>query len=484
LKKPLTGMVSWDRSPQFIGVGGLLMAMGRRQAQQQADLFVATTDLPQSPGHVFYEKLNLLLDEADFDRHVQALCQPYYAENIGRESIPPGVYFRMLLVGYFEGIDSQRGIAWRCSDSLSRRAFLGVPWNEATADHSSLTKIRQRLPLEVHEQGFLFVLQLAQQQKLVRGKTVAVDATTLEANAAMRAIIRKDTGEDWKEYLKRLMAEEGIKDPTDEEIRRFDKKRKKKVSNQEWESPADPDSRIAKMKDGTTHLAYQAEHVVDLDSGFVGAASVHPADQADPAPLVDSILQAQVNLVLAGSEQEIEEAVADKGYHKAETLAECEHWNTRTYIPEPKRKAHRWENKPEAWRRATQANRRRVKRARSKRLQKKRSELVERSFAHVCETGGGRRTWLRGVVNVTKRYVVQVAAHNLGLLMRKLLGVGKPRSLQGGGGSSVGIGWWLYWVSVLQAGRRHGRAVLFHALTITQRRHAAMPQGGLLSTVC
>src|SRR6516225_3142255 len=294
----------------------------------------------------------------------------------------------------------------------------------------------------MHEQVFAFVLGIAHQKKLLRGKTVAVDATTLEANAAMKSIVRKDTGEDWKVYLKRLMAEEGIENPTDEEVRRFDKKRKKKVSNKEWQSPADPDSRIAKMKDGTTHLAYKAEHTVDLGSEFVLAAAVHPADQADPATLADSILQAQVNLVLAGSEQEIEEAVADKGYHKAETLAECEEWNTRTYIPEPKRKKYNWEDKPQAWRRATAANRRRVRGARSKRLQKKRSELVERSFAHICETGGARRTWLRGLADVSKRYLVQVAAHNLGLVMRKLFGVGKPRTLQGAGGLLVGAAGW------------------------------------------
>ena len=166
-----------------------------------------------------------------------------------------------------------------------------------------------------------------------------------------KSIVRKDTGEDWKEYLKRLMAEEGIQEPTDEEVRRFDKRREKKVSNKEWESPADPDSRITKMKDGTTHLAYKAEHTVDLDSEFVLAAAVHPADRADSATLVDSILQAQVNLVLAGSEQEIEEAVADKGYHKAQTLAECEQCNTRTYVPEPKRKKYDWEDKPRPLRR-------------------------------------------------------------------------------------------------------------------------------------
>jgi transposase len=244
---------------------------------------------------------------------------------------------------------------------------------------------------------------------LLRGKTVAVDATTLEANAAMRSIVRKDTGEDWKEYVKRLMGEDGIENPTAEEIRRYDKKRQdKKVSNKEWESPTDPDSRIAKMKDGRTHLAYKAEHTVDLDSEFVLAAAIHTADQADSATLVDSLLQAQTNLVLAGSKQEIEEGVADKGYHKAETLAECEHFNTRTYIPEPEGKDYNWTNKPEAWRQATLRNRRRVRGNRSKRLQKKRSELVERSFAHVCETGGGRRTWLRGLEKVQKRYTVAV----------------------------------------------------------------------------
>jgi transposase len=431
------------------------MSMGRRPNEQQAELWLPTADLPLSPGHVFYDKLNRLLAEAGFDRHAEELCQPHYADGIGRESIPPGVYFRMLFVGYFEGLDSQRAIAWRCSDSLSLRTFLGIALSETTPDHSSLTKIRQRLPLEVHEQVFAFVLGIAQKKKLLRGKTVAVDATTLEANAAMKSIVRKDSGEDWKEYLKRLMAEEGIENPTDEEIRRFDKKRKKKVSHKEWESPADPDSRIAKMKDGTTHLAYKAEHTVDLDSEFVLAAAVHAADQADSATLVDSILRAQVNLVLAGSEQEIEEGVADKGYHKAQTLAECEEWNTRTYIPEPKRKKYNWQDKPEAWRRATAANRRRVRGSRSKRLQKKRSELVERSFAHVCETGGGRRTWLRGLVNVSKRYAVQVAAHNLGLLMRKLFGFGKPRVLQGGVSWLVDRVVWLYCLATFLIGRTY-----------------------------
>jgi hypothetical protein len=273
----------------------------------------------------------------------------------------------------------------------------------------------------------------------------------------MKGITRKDTGEDWKEFLKRLLAEQGVEDPTDEEIRRFDRQRKKKVSNQEWESPTDPDSRITKMKDKRTHLAYKAEHTVDLDSEFVLGAAVYPADRADTATLVQSVLEAQVHLAQAGSDQQIEEAVADKGYHKAETLAECESWNTRTYIPEPAGKEYRWSGKPEGWRKATQANRRRVRGARSKRLQKKRSELVERSFAHVCETGGGRRTWLRGLGDVMKRYVVQVAAYNLGLLMRKLFGVGKPRVLQGSGGCAIGLLACWYWLLSGWVGRSYGR---------------------------
>src|SRR3954451_5675590 len=252
----------------------------------------------------------------------------------------------------------------------------------------------------------------------------------------LKSIVRKDTGEEYQEYLKRLLAEQGVEDPTDEDVRRFDKDRKKKGSNEEWESPADPDSRIAKMKDKRTHLAYKAEHVVDLESGFVVAAPIYPADRSDQATLVGSIWAAQINLALAGSEQEVEEAVADKGYHKAQTLADCEGCNTRTYIPEPKGRHYKTDQPPEQ-RRAVKGNRRRVKGARSKRLQKRRSEVVERSFAHVCETGGARRTWLRGLEDVTKRYAVQVAAHNLGLLMRKLFGVGKPRALQGGLGEFV-----------------------------------------------
>jgi transposase len=414
------------------------MAMGKREAEQQRDLFITHDKLPRSPGHVFYQRLNQLLAEGGFDRWVEALCEPHYCQGVGRPSVPPGVYFRMLLVGYFEGINSQRGIAWRCSDSLSLRAFLGTPLGEDSPDHSSLSYIRQRLSLEVHQEVFVWVLSLLEQKKLLKGKRVGVDSTTLEADAAMKSIIRRDTGEDWKEYLTRLMKEEGLIDddddpPSDEELRKFDKSRKnKQVSNDQWMSPTDPDARIARMKDGTTHLAYKAEHVVDLDSQAILAAEIHHADEHDTATLEDSLHQAQTHLSEAGSEAEIQEAAADKGYHSNETITNlCEHTTYRTYIPQPELKHARvWTDKPPEQKAAVYANRRRTRGSYGKKLQRLRSERTERTFAHVCETGGARRTWLTGIENVRKRYLISAAAHNLGLLMRSLFKMGTPRGLQ------------------------------------------------------
>ena len=414
------------------------MAMGKRESEQQQDLFITHDKLPRSPGHVFYRKLNQLLAEGGFDRWIEALCEPHYCQGQGRPSVPPGVYFRMLLVGYFEGINSQRGIAWRCSDSLSLRDFLGIPLSEDSPDHSSLSYIRNRLPHSAHEAMFVWVLALLQKKKLLKGKTVGVDSTTLEADAAMKSIVRKDTGEDWKEYLTRLMQEEGLIEdgddpPSDQALRKFDKSRTdKKVSNDEWMSPTDSDARIAKMKNDTTHLAYKAEHVVDLETEAILAAEIYHANYHDTATLEDSLHQAQINQQKAGSEQEIKDAVADKGYHGAETLTNLqEHTPYRSYVPEPERR-HKcvWTDKPPEQREAVVANRRRTRSQRGRKLQRLRSERVERSFAHVCETGGARRTWLTGIENVRKRYLISAAAHNLGLLMRSLFKMGTPRGLQ------------------------------------------------------
>src|SRR5436190_18625171 len=371
------------------------MALGRRKGEQQDELFIMAEDLPKAPGHVFYRKLNAILREAGFDRWVEDLCRPYYAETQGRPGIPPGTYFRMVLIGYFEGIGSQRGIAWRCSDSLSLRDFLGIPLTEESPDHSSLSVIRDRLPLEVHRQVFTWVLRLLEEKKLVKGKTVGVDSTTLEANAAMKSIVRRDTGDDYETYVKQLMAEEGIEEPTSEEVRRFDKQRKdKKVSNEELVSDTDPEARITKMKDGTTHLAYKAEHVVDLETNAILAAEIYHANYQDTQTLEDSLHQAQINLAEAGSEVEIVEAAADQGYHSNGTITELrEHTTYRTYIPEPELKHDRvWTNKPPEEQAAVYANRRRTRGEHGKKLQRLRSELTERTFAHVCETGGARRT--------------------------------------------------------------------------------------------
>ena len=408
------------------------MALGRRKRERQAELWVPTADIPAAAGHPFYERLNRLLAEAGFDEFVEELCRPYYAERLGRPGIPPGVYFRMLLVGYFEGLDSQRGIAWRCADSNSLKSFLGYGLTESTPNHSSLTKVRQRLPESVHEQVFAFVLSIAETKKLLKGQTVGVDATLLEANAAMKSIVRKDTGEDYKQYLRRLAQEAGIEDPSDEDLRKFDRKRKKKTSNQEWESPSDPDARIMKMKDGRTHLAYKAEHAVDLASGLLLAATIHPGDRADGNSVQETLIAAQANLIWAGSDAELREVVVDNGYHSNEALAQCQAWGLRTYAAEKyERHRRKWTDKPEEYKAAFYNNRRRVRSRRGKQLQRRRSEYCERSFAHVCETGGGRRSWLRGLVDVGKRYLLQAAAFNLGLIMRKLFGVGTPRSLQG-----------------------------------------------------
>lgn len=436
------------------------MAMGKRKRRQNS-LFLATEDLARSPGHPFYRRLNELLAEAEFDRWIERRCQRYYEteEKRGQPSIPPGVYFRMLLIGYFEGIDSQRGIAWRCADSRSLADFLGYGPADATPDHSTLTNTRKRLPPEVFDEMFQFVLNLAAEHKLIDGKTVGVDSTTLEANAALKSIIRRDTGENWKQYVARLMREEGAIDashePSDEEIRRYDKGRKnKKVSNEEWVSCSDPEARITQLKDGRTHLAYKAEHVVDLKTDLVLAAEIRPGDAADTATLCDSVLKAQENLQGAQVETEIEEVAADKGYHANETIELCESVGLRTYIPELKLTHERtWTDKPVEFQRAVYENRRRMKRAKGKRLGRLRSERVERSFAHVCDTGGMRRSWLKGLVDVTKRYLIAVAGHNLGRILRKLFGIGKPKALQGGYAAGVllaltqllifSVVWWL-----------------------------------------
>jgi transposase len=404
------------------------MAMGR-QADRQGDLMVTWSEMPRSPGHAFYDRLQQVLVEAGFDGFVETTCRPFYAATMGARSVPPGRYFRMHMVGYFEGIDSERGIEWRCSDSLSLREFLRLASRERVPDHSWLSKTRGRLPQEVHETVFGWVLALIARQGLVRGERI--DASTMEANAALRAIVRRDSGEGYRAMLTRMAQESGIATPTADDLIRMDRQRTgKKLSNQDWVSETDPDARIARMKDGTTHLAYKPEHAVDLDTGAIVAAEVHPADEGDTTTLSGTLAAAEANLDAVGkapTQDDPAECVADKGYHSRAVLKTLDSGIWKTRIAEPQRTTFaRWHG-DEAARSAVYANRTRLRSDIGKDAMRRRAELVERSFAHTLERGGMRRTWLRGRDNVGKRYLIHVAGHNLGLLMRLLIGAGTPR---------------------------------------------------------
>lgn len=417
--------------------------MGRRHRVRQGSMWVGYDEVQHGPGHRFYERLNELLREAE------ELCAPYFEEDNtpGRRSIPPGVYFRMHLIGYFEGIESERGIAWRCADSLSLREFLGLEVTERVPDHSTLSRMRTRLPLGVHKEVFVLMLGIVEAKGLLRGQVAGGDSTFLRADASMKAIVRRDTGESYAAFIQRLAAESGMGEVSEEEARRFDRKRKGKCSsNKEWTSATDSDARIAKLKDGRTRLAYKAEHVVDLETGALVGVSLHEADRADTETVKETLAGAGENVTKLREDEgddpdeaspekkdEVRCVVADKGYHKGKLLRELKEKGYRTYIPEQRRAGRRrWTDK--GGRKTAEAvygNRARVKRKKGKGLQRKRGELLERTFAHICETGAARRTRLRGKDNVEKPYVLRAAAANLGLVMRKLIGWGTPRGAAG-----------------------------------------------------
>jgi len=419
-----------------------VMGMGtRHDRQRQEQLWVTHTELVQGPGHPFYKRLNQLLDGERFDDFCEGECARFYAENNGRPSLTPGTYFRLMLVGYFEGIDSERGIAWRAADSLGLRQYLGYGLDEQTPDHSTLSRTRRLIDVETHQKVFFWVLGLLADRELVKGRQVGVDGTTLEANAAMRSIVRRDNGASYEEFLKSLAQESGIPTPTREDLARMDRRRKKKGANKEWVNPHDADARITKMKDGSTHLAHKAEHAVDMETGAVLAVTLQPADQGDTTTIVETLAQAGENVadLIAREAAEtdagvnvagIEEVVADKGYHSGAALAAMKEAGVRTYIPEKKQHGKRhWIGKRKE-QKAVYANRQRVAGSHGRSLLRKRGELIERSFAHCYETGAMRRTHLRGHLNILKRQLIHVGAFNLSLIFRGLLGAGTPRELK------------------------------------------------------
>lgn len=408
------------------------MAMGKRKRRlRQSTIWIATSDLPRTAGHPFYERMNKILDQAGFDTHVEKLCEPFYAERMGRPSLLPGRYFRLLLIGYFEGLDSERAIAWRTADSFALRQFLDLELPEATPDHSTISRTRRLIDLETHREVFTWMLQQLAEAGLVKGKTIGVDATTLEANAALRSIVRRDTGESYQEFLMQLAKASGIETPSREDLARLDRKRKNKGSNDDWTHPQDPDAKITKMKDGRTHLAHKVEQAVDMETGAVVAVTVQGADQGDTTTSQKTLIEAaeQIEGIVADS-QGLKEVVADKGYHSNQLLTDLEALGVRSYIAEPGRGRRNWKNNPEA-QKAVYRNRSRIRGERGKRLLRRRGEFLERPFAHLYETGAMRRLYLRGHQNILKRVLLHAAAMNLGLLMRTLFGVGTPRGLQG-----------------------------------------------------
>ena len=317
------------------------MAMGR-EGDRQGDLIVTWAEVPRSPGHVFYERLQDVLIAGGFDRFVETACQPYYAAKLGAPSVPPGRYFRMHMVGYFEGIASERGIAWRCSDSLALRDFLRLESREAVPDHSWLSKTRGRLPHELHETVFGWVLKLVAEHGLVRGKRIGVDASTMEANAALRTIVRREDGRTYREMLTQMAKESGLTTPTASDLVRLDRTRKgKTLSNEEWTSTTDPEARITKLKDGRTHLAYKPEHAVDLDTGVIVAATLHPADQGDTTTIAGTLIAAETHLEqisAAPTTENPSELVADKGYHSRAVLKDLDGGAWKTRIAEPRQR--------------------------------------------------------------------------------------------------------------------------------------------------
>jgi transposase len=424
------------------------MAMGQRTREEQPAMWVAVSDLPRTVSHPFYEKVNGLLADHGFDDFVETQCRPFYAETMGRPGLAPGHYFRLLLLGYFEGLDSERGIAWRAADSLSVRAFVGLALTEAAPDHSTISRTRRLIDLETHQDVFTWVLQCLGIAGLVKGKTIGMDATTLEANAALRSIVRRDTGETYHDFLTQLAQASGIATPTRADLAKLDRKRKKKGSNKDWTHPHDPDARITKMKDGRTHLAHKAEHAVDLETGAIVAVTLQGADLGDTTTMQTTLPDAveQLEAVAVVTDDVVrtgEEFVADKGYHSKQTVLDVQTLGLRTYISEPDRGRQHWIDQPE-YRDAVYANRRRIQGDRGQQLMRRRGELLERPNAHLYNTGGMRRTHLRKHGNILKRLLVHAAAANLGLWMRTLTGLGTPRGLLGRVAAALAL-WLTLW---------------------------------------
>jgi transposase len=414
------------------------MAMGTRKHRERQEGLWYEAELPTAPGHPFYKRLNEVLDNAAFDTFCESNCAEFYHEKLGRPSLAPGLYFRIMMIGFFEGLDSERGIAWRLADSLTLREFLSIGLDEKTPDHVTVSRTRRLIDAETHQRIFTWVLERLAQGGLIKGKTIGVDSTTLEANAAMKSIVRRDTGESYTAYLKRLAEADGMETKDAAALLRMDRKRTKRTSNEDWESPSDGEAEITKLKDGRTALAYKAENAVDMETGAIMAFTTHGGAAADTTTVQETVIEAGIAVAGLIAEQTpegkyevhplgVKEVVADKGYHSNDVAVDLKEMGLRSYIAEPDRGARNWNGK-EAAKAAVYANRRRIKGERGKRLRRQRGERIERNFAHQFDTGGLDRLYVRGMDNVHKKFLIQAAACNLALLMRSKHGAGKPRA--------------------------------------------------------
>lgn len=394
---------------------------------------MATQQLPTSPKSTFYSKLDETLESFEFGAKVRAICVPAYKQTgTGRPGIDPVVYLKMIMVGFFEDLPSERAIAARCADSMSIRAFLHYELDEKTPDHSSFTIIRQRLGLDIYERIFTLTLQALREHGLLRGKNLGIDSSVIEANASLRALVHRNTEEQYWDYVKRLAAENGI-DPADTAaVRKFDRHRPGKGSNQEWMNPYDPDAKIGRTKDGATDMIYKPEAVVDLDTGAIVQAQVHSGEQADHKEMATRVLEAQQNINEAAGEKldtlTVHTVTSDKGYYAVNELQALQQEDIRTVIADPIDN-RRLDKLEPAQKQAVRAARRSVKSKSGKALLRRRGMHIERSFAHILDCGGMRRTTLRGWENLNKRFKLAAAIYNLSQLMRKLFGIGTPKQL-------------------------------------------------------
>jgi transposase len=412
------------------------------------ELFIPFSELVRPATSPFYAKLEQTLNSFDFAGQARSLCAPAYSANgRGRPGIDPVVYFKMLMVGFFEDIGSERGIAERCSDSISIRAFLGYALTETTPDHSSLSIIRERLGPDVYDRVFILILSALDKHGLLKGKNVGIDASVIEANAALKSLINRNTEEAYWEYVRRLASENGI-DPKDAEaVRQFDRKRPKKMSNEEWVNPNDPDAKIGLTKAGATDMIYKPEHTVDLDTGAILQAEVRLGNETDQKDLSQHVLQAQVNINQAQDTDAdtltIESTTADKGYHAVAEMKQLQSEGIRTVISDPV-KNRKIENLDADDARVVRKAKRSASSKSGKELLRRRGMHLERSFAHILDAGGARRTTLRGLENLNKRFKVSAAIYNLSQLMRKLFAVGTPKQL-----AAMGKAFFLVWRTIL-----------------------------------